>query len=380
MDIIENKALVFKTRNPEKYQVIPKHKIIEREDDGYDVAVYWGLDEVRVLKNLGVKNVPSPIIKRYEWPGRFMPMQHQIETASFLTLHKKAFVFSEPGTGKTLSALWAADYLMKIGHVRRCLILCPLSIMQSAWLSDLNNSIIHRSAVVAHHAQATRRIEMIQQNYEFVIANYDGLNLIANEVVNDGRFDLVIVDEANAYKTVSTKRWKALKSILRPDTHLWMMTGTPASQSPVDAYGLAKLVNPTGVPMFFTGWRDMVMNKVTMYKWSPKPNAKDLVHEALQPAIRFTKEQCLDLPPVLTMTREVPLTPQQAKYYNMLKEQMLVQAAGETISAVNAAASVSKLLQISCVQHIPMTKKWSSSMRLQDCVCLRKYWKRLSAK
>ena len=90
------------------------------------------------------------------------------------------------------------------------------------------------------------------------------------------------------------------------------------------------------------------MNKVTMYKWAPKAEAKQLVHEALQPAIRFTKDQCLDLPPVLTMTREVPLTPQQAKYYNLLKEQMLVQAAGETISTVNAAASVSKLLQISC--------------------------------
>jgi SNF2 family DNA or RNA helicase len=54
------------------------------------------------------------------------------------------------------------------------------------------------------------------------------------------------------------------------------------------------------------------------------------------------------LPPVLTTTREVPLTPQQAKYYNLLKDRMLVQAAGETISAVNAAAGVSKLLQISC--------------------------------
>jgi SNF2 family DNA or RNA helicase len=42
------------------------------------------------------------------------------------------------------------------------------------------------------------------------------------------------------------------------------------------------------------------------------------------------------------------LTPQQAKYYNLLKDRMLVQAAGETISAVNAAAGVSKLLQISC--------------------------------
>ena len=347
MDIIDDKALVFRTRNPEKYKIIPKHKVIDRGDGGYDVAVYWGLDESRVLKNLGVKNIPSPITRRYEWPGRYKPMHHQMETASFLTLHKRAFCFNDPGTGKTLAALWAADYLMKLGFVRRVLILCPLSIMQSAWLSDLNNSIIHRSAIVAHHPKASRRIEMIQQDYEFVICNYDGLNLIAEEIKADGRFDLIIVDEANAYKTVTTKRWKTLKSIVGPNTHLWMMTGTPASQSPVDAYGLAKLVNPDNVPQFFTAWRDQVMNKVTMYKWAPRHDAKERVYNALQPAIRFSKDQCLDLPPVMTLTREVPLTPQQAKYYNMLKDQMLVQAAGETITAVNAAAGLSKLLQIS---------------------------------
>jgi SNF2 family DNA or RNA helicase len=275
-------------------------------------------------------------------------MAHQIQTSDFLTLHRKAFVFSEPGTGKTLSALWAADYLMSIKHVRRVLILCPLSIMHSAWLGDLSNSIIHRSAVVAHHTQSSRRIEMVQEDYEFVIANYDGLNLIANEIINDGRFDLVIVDEANAYKTPTTNRWKSLRAILKPETRLWMMTGTPASQSPVDAYGLAKLVNPGGVPNFYTAWRDKVMLKATMFKWVPKPEAKALVLEALQPAIRFTKEQCLDLPPVMTMTRTVALTPQQIKYYNALKDQLMVQAAGETITAVNAAAGVSKLLQISC--------------------------------
>lgn len=349
MQIVEDKALLFRTRNPDKYRVIPKHKVVNSYDDGStEIAVYWGLDEARVLKNLGVKNVPSPITKRYNWPGKYKPMAHQIETAAFLTLHKKAFVFSEPGTGKTLSALWAADYLMTRGDVRRCLILCPLSIMQSAWMGDLNSSIIHRSAVVAHHSQASRRIEMVQQSYEFVITNYDGLNLIANEVINDGRFDLIIVDEANAYKTITTKRWKALKSLITPTTHLWMLTGTPASQSPADAYGLAKLVNPEGVPKFFTAWRDKVMQKLTQFKWIPKPSAPDEVHHALQPAIRFTKAQCLDLPPVMTMTREVPLTPQQAKYYNLLKDRMMVQAAGETITAVNAAAGVSKLLQISC--------------------------------
>ncbi len=348
MEIVEDKALVFRTRNPDKYSIIPKHKIIEKEGDTYKIAVYFGLDEVRVLRNLGVKDVPSPITRRYNWPGRYKPMQHQEETASFLTLNKRAFVFNDPGTGKTLSALWAADYLMSRGLVRRCLILCPLSIMHSAWMSDLNNSIIHRSAIVAHHAQAAKRIEMIQSDYEFVICNYEGLNLIADEINNDGRFDLVIVDEANAYKTATTKRWKTLKSIIGPNTYLWMMTGTPASQSPADAFGLAKLVNPDGVPKFFTAWRDQVMYKATMFKWMPKVNAKEQVYNALQPAIRFTKEQCLDLPPVMTLTREVPLTPQQNKYYNLLKDQMLVHAAGETITAVNAATAVSKLLQISC--------------------------------
>jgi hypothetical protein len=128
---------------------------------------------------------------------------------------------------------------------------------------------------------------------------------------------------------------------------LWMMTGTPASQSPVDAYGLAKLVNPSGVPKFATAWRDKVMNKLTKFKWVPKVNAQQEVYDALQPAIRFTKEECTDLPPVLTETREVPLTPQQVKYYRLLKDKMVLQAAGETITAVNAAAGVSKLLQIS---------------------------------
>jgi SNF2 family DNA or RNA helicase len=115
----------------------------------------------------------------------------------------------------------------------------------------------------------------------------------------------------------------------------------------VNAFGLAKLVNPSGVPAYMTAWRDKVMNKITQFKWAPKHDAKDKVFAALQPAIRFTKEQCLDLPPVIKMTREVAMTAQQAKYYERIKNDMLVVAAGQTISAVNKAAVVNKLLQVS---------------------------------
>lgn len=89
------------------------------------------------------------------------------------------------------------------------------------------------------------------------------------------------------------------------------------------------------------------MHQVTRFKFVPKPTSKNDVFNALQPAIRFTKEECLDLPEVMYQTREIPLTPQVNRYYKALRDQMLIEAAGETISAVHAAAKLTKLLQIS---------------------------------
>tara|TARA_R110000851_G_scaffold220014_1_gene372785 strand:- start:1122 stop:2012 length:891 start_codon:yes stop_codon:yes gene_type:complete len=127
-----------------------------------------------------------------------------------------------------------------------------------------------------------------------------------------------------------------------------MMTGTPAAQSPLDAYGLAKLINPNSVPRFFGSFRDQVMYKVTNFKWVQKEIATEVVYKALQPAIRFTKDECLDLPPMVYVKREVELTRQQKRYYKELQSKMVMQAAGEQITAVNAAVNMNKLLQISC--------------------------------
>jgi SNF2 family DNA or RNA helicase len=125
------------------------------------------------------------------------------------------------------------------------------------------------------------------------------------------------------------------------------MTGTPAAQSPLDAYGLAKLVNPKAVPRFFSAFRDQVMFKVTQFRWIPKENASEIVHNALQPAIRFTKEQCLDLPEMTYVKREVEMTRQQLKYYEELRKRMSIIAAEEQITSANAAVNMNKLLQLS---------------------------------
>jgi SNF2 family DNA or RNA helicase len=343
LEIINNKILLLNLRNPNKVTtVIPKSRQLE----GNQVAVNWGLDEARILKNLQIKNIPSPIMGHYSWPGLHKPFDHQKTTASFLTLHPRAFCLNEQGTGKTGSVIWAADYLMKIGRLKRVLVICPLSIMDSAWRADLFKFAMHRHVDIAYGSRE-KRVRIINSNAEFVIINYDGVEIVREEIANGG-FDLVVIDEANAYKNPQTTRWKTLNKILKHDTWLWMLTGTPAAQSPVDAYGLAKLVSPHNVPKFYSAFKDMVMYKVTQFRWVNRPNAEKIVHEALQPAIRFTKEECLDLPELTYVTREVELTPQQKKYYELLRKQLVVSTVGEQITAVNAAVGMSKLLQISC--------------------------------
>jgi len=281
----------------------------------------------------------------YNWPGQFKPFAHQKVTAQFLAERPKAFCFNEQGTGKTASVIWAADYLMSVGLLRRVLVVCPLSIMKSAWQNDLFKFAVHRTCDIAY-GDRKKRAKIINGGAEFVIINFDGLAIVKDEVLNAG-FDLIVVDEASAYKNPTTERWKVLRDLNKKIKGLWMLTGTPAAQSPVDAFGLAKLVNPKGVAPFFGQFRDQVMLKVGMYRWIPKPNAQDTVHSVLQPAIRFEKDQCLDLPEVTYVERDAPLTPQQKKFYKILKDNMIMEAAGEEISSANAATSINKLLQIS---------------------------------
>ena len=342
MKIVNNKALLLRLRNPKKVtEVIPQSQ--ELPDN--KVIVRWGIDEAHVLKNLNIK-VPSPIEGKYRWTGKHTPFEHQKTTSAFLTMHKKAFCFNEQGTGKTASAIWASDYLMKAGRIKRVLVICPLSIMDSAWRNDLFTFAMHRSVAVAYGAPKKRR-EIIEGGTDYVVINYDGVEIVLDAIVNGG-FDLIIVDEATHYKNTQTKRWKILNSLMTSDKWLWMMTGTPAAQSPVDAYGLAKLVNSKAVPRFAGSFRDQVMRKVSNFRWVPKEDATDTVFRVLQPAVRFTKDECLDLPPMVYTKREVEMTRQQIKYYKLLRDRMVMDAAGEQVTAVNAAGNMNKLLQISC--------------------------------
>ena len=345
MQVIDNKALLFVTKKHDQVlSLIPEAHVLDTNGDKAKMLVRWTFDAWRILRNLGIKNPPHPILGKYKWPGMYVPFDHQRTTAAFLATHSRCYVLNEAGTGKTSSAAWAADYLMQQGQVSRVLVVCPVSIMDTAWRADLFKTIMHRTVGIATGTRA-QRTAVIESGCDIVIINFDGVKTV-KDALKAGGFDLVIIDEATALKSTSTDRWKAVAELITPSTRIWAMTGTPAAQAPTDAFGLARLVTPNRVPSFFSAWKDKVMVKVSEFRWVPRMDAMQTVYAALQPAIRFTKEECLDLPDMLYVTREVEMTKQQQKYYDMIKQQMMAVAAGSEITAANAAVLLNKLAQV----------------------------------
>ena len=347
--IAKNGVLFGQFSNPEVItQLIPRAKHIRFKGKEL-VLIPHRLDETLVLQNLGL-NPPSPILTQYNWPGRFRPMSHQYETAAFLSLHKRAFCLNDMGTGKTAAACWAADYLLQLGQIDQVIIICPLSVL-SVWTREIFTVLPHRSAEVMVGSR-DKRLKILHGHAQFKVINFDGLKSIADEVKEyaQGKRILVLVDEASTYRTAGNKRYRALRDMITPLTWLWMMTGTPVPNAPTDAWALAKLVNPKGVPNSFNLFRETVMKPAGPYKWVPRPGATNIAYAALQPAIRFMKSECLDLPPVTYNDRMCEMTDEQKVAFTNFKKKMRHEdkEAGVNITAANAAVRLLKFQQVFC--------------------------------
>jgi SNF2 family DNA or RNA helicase len=347
----ERKALVVRARNPEQLlTLIPTAKRLIAQGKEF-VAVPHRLEETRVLKNLGMAP-PSPIRYHYKWSGQYTPFKAQIDTAEFLTLHPRAYVLNGMGTGKSISSLWTFDYLKKMGVLNRLLVVCPLSTMERTWADEVFRHFPHLDYAVLH-GDRKKRLKMLAQPADVYIVNHDGLQIIAKDLANRSDINIIISDEiAQAARNASTDRWKVLNSVinLQQDGKRWCwgMTGTPTPNAPTDAWAQCRLVTPSTVPRYFGRFKDLVMKQVNNFLWVPRPNATDTVHEVMRPAIRFSREECVDLPPCLFQTRHVEMTAQQKKAYTEMLTKLKFEVAAGQVLAVNEAVKASKLVQIAC--------------------------------
>ena len=126
------------------------------------------------------------------------------------------------------------------------------------------------------------------------------------------------------------------------------MTGTPTPNAPTDAWAQCKMLVPEKVPPYFNRFKMQVMRQLSQFTWIPKPGATEVVKEIMQPSVRFTRDECIDLPPIMYETRLVDLTKEQAKAYKEMMIKLQTQADDGDITAVNEAVKMGKLIQIAC--------------------------------
>lgn len=274
------------------------------------------------------------------------PFDHQVETAKFLLCNKRAYNFSDLGTGKTLAALWAADFLIINKKIRKVLIISPLSTLQSVWGKEIFSNFPHRKYVIAHGSKE-HRINMIRSDADFVIINHDGIVIVEDEITKGG-FDLIIVDELTAFKKHTTNRSKALSRIQLYMEAMWGLTGAPTPNGPVEAFGQARVINPKNphLPKYFKIFQQQVQVQVGPFMWIAKPDSATLVNRILQPAIRFERDKCIDIPPCQYQTTIIEFSEQQKQVYAKMKADLLVEYSEGSITASNAAVKAMKLLQI----------------------------------
>lgn len=343
----KKKALLMRLRNPSQVEaVIPKAKTFDYK--GHPLtAVPHDLDTVRVLRNMGMK-APSPILSQYEWSGRYKPFDAQATTSAFLTINKRAFVLNDLGTGKTMATLWAYDYLRSLGQANKLLVVSPLSTLERVWADEIFGHFPHLTYAVLHGTKR-KRVDLLNADVDVYIINHDGVKVMQDELCKRKDIDVVVIDEiSQCARNASTGRWKALKKVTTNVTWLWGLTGTPIPNEPTDAWAQCRLVVPDNVPPYYTRFRDTVMRQAGPYRWIPRDNALESVEQVMQPSIRFHRSDCVDLPPLMYQTRQVPLSKDQQRMYNDMVSNLSTELDGEQIQAVNEAVKLMKLVQIAC--------------------------------
>lgn len=346
----DKRALILKLRNPSRVTtVVPTAKLVNHEGETL-VAVPHRPDEVKVLRNLGI-NAPDPMEYYYKWPGRFKPFAAQIETANFLSMHDRAFCLNSMGLGKTVTSLWAYDFMRDCKMVKKALIVCPLSTMERTWADEIFKTFPHLDATVVYGTRE-RRKKLLAQKSDLYIINTDGIKTIEEDLAARDDIDLVIVDEIAMFRNAGTERWKILNNICNKQTHrrVWGLTGAPTPHEPTDAWAQCRIVVPASadVPKYFGKFRDIVMKQLTQFKWVPRADAVDTVKHIMQPSVRFALDDCIDLPEQTFTTRDVEMTKEQKEAYKNMLDKLIMEYQGGEVLAVNEAVKANKLVQIAC--------------------------------
>lgn len=321
--------------------LLPNAKAISANHGGA-LMVDHNIQNTLLVRHLGFK-VPNPMVMYYDW-GADQPFDIQRKTCDLLTSNPRAYVLNHMGTGKSKTALWSWDALNKEGLAKKLLIVAPLSTLNFVWAREVFRTLPHRRCAVLHGSRE-RRLDLLASDADIYIVNHDGLKVIGGEL--HARMDItaLVLDELAVYRNNSARSKYMRKFAQRFET-VWGMTGAPMPNQPTDVWSQCKIVTPHTVPKFFNQAQEILMKKLDLYKYIPKPDAVENAYRWMQPAVRYGLDDVMELPPLVFRNIDVDMSAQQKSVYSKIVNEFAVMVANKQITALNAGAAMNKLLQV----------------------------------
>ena len=154
-------------------------------------------------------------------------LDFQIDGVKFLLLRNRAILADDTGLGKSIQAVTAALFLPESAKI---LIVTPRSLKYNI------------ATEIEHYSNSFKVIEKTwEKGYKFTIVHYDSLKKWEKDILKE-KFDCVISDESHLLKNSKTQRSKHFSNIIKDVERLWLLTGTPINNRPIDFYNLLKLI------------------------------------------------------------------------------------------------------------------------------------------
>lgn len=272
--------------------------------------------------------------------------EHQSATTRFAVNKGRCYIGSDPGTGKTRSCL---DLIQELG--KKALVIAPKGILESAWVNDAATFTPDLRVVPCY---AVNRDKAFRREADVYVTNHDATTWLAKNPSAYRDCEILIIDESTAFKNKDALRSRAMAQVASHFEHRVAMCGTPMPQGLIDIWHQMLLVDDGArLGRSFYAFRNATHSPepkpgTAHVGWVEKPGAREAVADMISDVfIRFELEQCIDMPEKIERyVTYVPSAKSQKVYREMVETSRLL-VDDRKVTAINAAAMLTKLLQIS---------------------------------
>lgn len=257
----------------------------------------------------------------------------------------------EMGTGKTLTTIGITGALVNAGRIRRVLVVAPLSIL-GVWEEEFQKFADFPYCLVVLSGNGSRKRDTLRHMagaaLQVAVVNYESAWRMEKDL-GAWRPDLIVADEGHKIKTHNISASRAMHRLGAKAGYRLLLTGTVITNKAVDVFSQYKFVNPAIFGQSFYAFRGRYFDMVGYGNHTPvlkKSMEAELMERMHSIAFRATKAECLDLPEMTDILRQVELEPAALQIYRGLVKESYAELSGGEVTATNILTRLLRLSQL----------------------------------